>query len=667
MPDFRVGARDSVLSRIQTAGALERLREATGRTFGLRFFSSPGDRDRRTDLRQSPGDFFTADLDAALLRGDIDFAVHSAKDLPDTMPEGLDWFWLPWGEDPRDAVVARCEHPKRVGVSSARREAWVRRTWPDAECVTLRGNIPDRLAQLDAGAFDAILVAQAALVRLGLADRATRVLSLGELRVPPGQGRLAVTFRADDGRLRALRNLWLRAVRFIGAGTGDAELLTRAGERELRTAEVVLADALTDPLLRTLAPQAEWLETGKRSGVPGVGQEAIIALIGGYARRGCRVVRLKGGDPGLFGRLDEETAALTRDGIPFRVWPGVSALTAATTPTGLLLTLRGRSAGFSVLSPRATGDESNAVCFMALGVADRLRERFAPDTPCALVASAGSPACTVRRATVGALTSEVPADPTLLVVGPAALRGFDLTLGPLRGCRVWITGTPEPAERLRTAVLDFGGLPVVRPLVRTVPTASVKIRPSKAYSLLVVTSPSAARHLLAQMASPVQYLPKRLAVTGPGTAGIFEPFRIDTVLPESDFSAAGLLKALPEDLSGQKILRIRGEEAGPSLAEALRARGAKVKDLPIYRTEAVPDVVVPPHDLVFLASASAARVWAALPERPRVPVIAFGGPTAEALRALGTEPDFVARTQTAEAALREYACDLYAREFFHAP
>lgn len=667
MPELRVGARDSELSRIQTASALERLHDLSGDAFALRFFSSPGDRDRRTDLRQAPGDFFTADLDKALLCGDIDLAVHSAKDLPETLPDGIDWFWLPWGEDPRDAVVIRRDPPRRVGVSSARREAWVRRTWPDAECVTLRGNIPDRLARLDAGAFDAILVAQAALIRLGLADRAARILSLGELPVPPGQGRLAVTFRTDDLRLRALRNLFLRAVRFVGAGAGDTDQLTVAGIRELRTADAVLADALTDPALRDYAPQAEWIEVGKRSGVPGPGQEAVTALIGDYARRGCRLVRLKGGDPGLFGRLDEETAALTRDGIPFRVWPGVSALTAATTPTGLLLTLRGRSPGFAVISPRATGGESNTVCFMALGVADRLRGDFPPDTPCALIASAGTPACTVRRTTVGALTSEAPAEPTLLVVGPAALRGFDLTLGPLRGRRVWITGTSEPAERLRTAVLDFGGIPVVRPLIRTVATARVKIRPSKAYNLLVVTSPSAARHLLAQMTSPVQYLPKCLAVTGPGTAAVFESLHIDTVMPERRFSAEGLLEALPDDLRDRKILRIRSEEAGPELAERLKARGAKVKDLPIYRTEPIPDAAVPPHDLVFLASASAARAWAALPERPQVPVIAFGGPTADALRALGAEPEFVARTQTAEAALREYVCHCYAREMRREP
>ena len=168
------GTRDSALSRLQTEDALRRLSAETGLAFTLVPFSSPGDRDQATDLRASPGDFFTRDLDEALLGGRIDCALHSAKDLPpEGLPEGLDWFWLPWREDPRDCLVLRdgVSEPRRVGVSSARRDAWCARRFPGAGRLTLRGAIPERLAKLDRGDFDAIVVAAAALHRLGLQVR----------------------------------------------------------------------------------------------------------------------------------------------------------------------------------------------------------------------------------------------------------------------------------------------------------------------------------------------------------------------------------------------------------------------------------------------------------------------------------------------------------------
>ena len=119
---LRCGTRDSELSLLQTNDALARLRDETGLDFEVVPFSSPGDRDQATDLRASPGDFFTRDLDEALLAGRIDCALHSAKDLPPGgLPEGLDWFWLPWREDPRDCLVGDAVHPRRVGVRGGHR------------------------------------------------------------------------------------------------------------------------------------------------------------------------------------------------------------------------------------------------------------------------------------------------------------------------------------------------------------------------------------------------------------------------------------------------------------------------------------------------------------------------------------------------------------------
>lgn len=650
------GTRDSALSRLQTEDALRRLSAETGLAFTLVPFSSPGDRDQATDLRASPGDFFTRDLDEALLGGRIDCALHSAKDLPpEGLPEGLDWFWLPWREDPRDCLVLRdgVSEPRRVGVSSARRDAWCARRFPGAGRLTLRGAIPERLAKLDRGDFDAIVVAAAALHRLGLQGRIAEYIPLDALTPPPGQGVLAMTFRRGDGRLRALRDLYIKAVRFVGAGVGDAGLCTVAGLRELRGADVVIYDALMDASLLD-GLRAERLYVGKRSGAHALPQAAITALIGERARRGERVVRLKGGDPGIFGRLAEETDALAADGIPFRVLPGVSALAAATTATGMLLTRREAGKGFCVGTPRAVGEGSTDVWFMALGLADAVARRYPPETPCAIVCDAGAPGQTLWRGRVRELRAQTPERPGLLIVGEAATHGFP-ALGPLAGRRVWVTSSPGVAGKAAEAVVDLGGVPVLRPLVRFEAVADVKIRPSKGYNLLVVTSPTAARFLLERLVSPIQYLPKRLAVTGPGTAAALAHLNIDTLMPERDFSAAGLLAALPADLSGMKILRVRSEEAGPALAQALKARGARVKDFVLYRTVGLPEAEPPPHEAVFLASASAARAWAASAAPKERDLIALGGPTAEALRALGFAPAAVPARQTPAEAVRAYA------------
>ncbi len=669
---LRVGARDSQLSLLQAKHAIAHLQKWFGDalSFSLIPFSSPGDRNLALDLRESPEDFFTRDLDEALRQGEIDCAIHSAKDLPQTLQQlegdaadetALDWVWLPWREDPRDCLISTCPHPKTIGISSTRRADWAARIFPNARQTTLRGTIPERLRRLDAGDYDAIVVAAAALHRLGLQERISAYIPLDELTPPPGQGVLALTFRRQDRRLQQLRNLFIKAVRFVGAGVGDAELCTIAGLRELKQADCVIYDALMDEALVRETP-GKTIYVGKRSGAHALPQAEITRLIGQHVRRGERVVRLKGGDPGLFGRLAEETEALVADGIPFRVWPGVSALAAATTATGLLLTRRGESKGFRVETPRSTGTHSTDVYFMGLARFNELAKQYSPDTPCAIVYNAGAPTQQIQRGTVSTLQtpSRQPGSPIedqpagLILVGAAATTRFP-ALGPLAGRKVWVTGSPDVAANARTAIVDFGGVPVLRPLIRFEAAARVKIRPSKAYTHLLVTSPTAARFLLSQLDCPIQFLPKRLLATGPGTAHVLAPLHLNVTLPTNDFSSRGLLTALPDDLTGWRILRVRSEEAGSSLAEALKTRGARVKDLPIYRTLPIANVQIPPYDAVFLASSSAAKAWLAQDRPHACDVLAMGNPTAETLRNGGIEPTLVAPVQTVQEVFCAYA------------
>ncbi len=195
----------------------------------------------------------------------------------------------------------------------------------------------------------------------------------------------------------------MNKVVFIGAGPGAADLITVRGARRLAAAEVVLFDALTAPELRELAPHARWIDVGKRGFHDSTRQVAINALLVHHAQRGRAVVRLKGGDPSVFGRLEEELQALAAAGIVAEVVPGVTAAIAAAAATQRPLTRRGSGRSVSLATAmtrsgnlQATRTADTEVLYMAgrqLGaLGRRLRQSGWPDdTPVLVVSRAGWP------------------------------------------------------------------------------------------------------------------------------------------------------------------------------------------------------------------------------------------------------------------------------------
>lgn len=147
---------------------------------------------------------------------------------------------------------------------------------------------------------------------------------------------------------------------FIGAGPGAADLITLRGARLLGTADVVLFDALTDPALKELAPDARWIHVGKRGFCDSTGQTTINALLVKYAGEVDTVVRLKGGDPSVFGRLEEELEALARHGIPCEVIPGVTAALAAAADSRRPLTRRGAGRSVSLATAMTRSGDLHA-------------------------------------------------------------------------------------------------------------------------------------------------------------------------------------------------------------------------------------------------------------------------------------------------------------------
>jgi uroporphyrin-III C-methyltransferase len=222
---------------------------------------------------------------------------------------------------------------------------------------------------------------------------------------------------------------------FVGAGPGAAELITVRGAHCLATADVVLHDALTDPALRAWAPQALWLHVGKRGYRDSTVQTEINALMVKHASSGARVVRLKGGDPSVFGRLEEELQALHEAGITTEVVPGVTAALAAAAATQRPLTRRGAGRSVSLTTAVTQAGALNAgrradteVFYMAGARLAELSRRllaagWAADTPVHVVSRAMWPDQIASDHTVGNLAAAAvlhSARPAVVTVGVGA-------------------------------------------------------------------------------------------------------------------------------------------------------------------------------------------------------------------------------------------------------
>jgi hydroxymethylbilane synthase len=212
---LRIGTRGSPLALAQATIVQAQLAGAHGlaaEAFELKIIRTSGDAIQDRPLAEVGGKgLFTKEIEEALIAGQIDLAVHSAKDLPTVLPEGLAIVAALPREDPRDVFISRKAKTLRalapgaiVGTASLRRQALVKRLRPDLKVVSFRGNVETRLRKLDEGVVDATLLALAGLRRLGLAEAATAILDTDEFLPAVGQGIVAIEAKADDARTRAL-------------------------------------------------------------------------------------------------------------------------------------------------------------------------------------------------------------------------------------------------------------------------------------------------------------------------------------------------------------------------------------------------------------------------------------------------------------------------------
>lgn len=676
---LKIGTRNSPLALIQAAAGADELTAPAKIGYELIPFSSPGDRDLVADLRTAPADFFTRDIDDALRAGTLDCAIHSAKDLPEPLSDDLDFFWLPTKADPRDAMVCRRDaevaDAKVIGISSDRRNAWAEQRFPNAEFKPVRGNIGQRLTQLDAGDYDLLIIAAAALERLGLLERVTEYIAADELPPPEGQGALAVTFLKGNTRMMRLRQAFVQPALLAGAGPGSDDLLTVGAAKALAQCDICLYDALgLRDIAAYLPPTAKAVFVGKRLGGHAYTQAEITALLCDYVRRGARVVRLKGGDPGVFGRLAEEVEALAEYRLPFRVLPGVSSIAAATTGTGLLATRRGISRGFITATPRTAGsaafvplsdDEKRTMPHIFLMSAAEtqaicntlIREGLQKDTPASIVFDASMPTQHVISGTLDTLPVSVEkfiADcqgkppPGIILVG----RVFDSRSrypfeGLLGGMKVLLTCSGTLMQLAENEVIRYNGIPVSMPMIELCerPDAAAIFQVSVSdFDWLICASPTAARFVIRNIRD-LRRLPK-IMVCGKGTGDVFRAAGVPPDAEPSVSESSGneaLVQLICNTINvNDRVLRICTDAASEKPASVLNTIGCRWESLVFADNTAKKYEALPKFDIVYFASGSAVRSF-----KTNFPDFAFttqyivviGEPTAQAIRKYYPEID----------------------------
>jgi uroporphyrinogen III methyltransferase/synthase len=467
-------------------------------------------------------------------------------------------------------------------------------------------------------------------------------------------------------------------VHLVGAGPGDPGLMTARALELIARADVILHDKLIPPdALRGARPDAELVDVGKIGGGEQVPQEETERLLLQHARAGRMVVRLKGGDPFVFGRGGEEALALRAAGIPFEIVPGVTAGVAAPAYAGIPVTQRGMASAVAFVTghedpgkpetqidwPGLARFPGTLVFYMGVRRLPLIAERLI-----AAGRDAEEPAAVIQRGTLGdqrvvratlATIAGAAADagvrpPSITLVGPVAALAGDLAwfeaARPLAGRTVAVTRARAQASGLAARLRALGASVVEAPAIRIEPIA-VDVPELAAYDLLCLTSPNGVHRLLEEVRDARALAGPAIAAIGPGTAGALREHGIEAdIVPERSV-AESLVEALA-DLDVRRVLVARAEEARDVLPAALRERGAEVDVLALYRTVAEPldeagRTAALGADYATFTSASSVRFFheaAGTLEGPRL--VSIGPVTSAALRELGYEPAVEARDHT---------------------
>lgn len=494
-------------------------------------------------------------------------------------------------------------------------------------------------------------------------------------------------------------------VYLVGAGPGDAGLLTLRGAELLARAEVVVYDALVNADLLRLAPKsAEIIYGGKRAKDHAIPQDELNALLITKAREGKCVVRLKGGDPYIFGRGGEEAEELAEAHIPFEVVPGVSSIAAGPNYAGIPLTHRAHCASFTVMTghedptKEGTGLDYEQIArtpgtkVILMGV-ERIREIASSLIACGMKPS--TPVGMVRWATTGQQESidgtlstiaDIVAErkfkaPAVTIIGDVVklrpkLNWFEHR--PLFGQRIVVTRTREQASQLSRQLIESGAEVLEIPTIKIAPPDDRQslveaLEGLGEYDWIIFTSPNGVTAFFDYLFKAFEDMRAlgnvHLAAVGPATAAKLKEYHLHVDVMPEEYVTIKIAKALAdfESLDNLRILLARAQVANPELTKELEDFGAIVDDVAFYKI--IPEtedlngagarlLEVGADWITFTSSSTVEHFHARfdLPKLvarfPETKLASIGPETTKAITALGLKPAVEARQHTIDGLMK---------------
>jgi uroporphyrinogen III methyltransferase / synthase len=488
-------------------------------------------------------------------------------------------------------------------------------------------------------------------------------------------------------------------VYLVGAGPGDAGLLTMRGAELLGRADVVVYDALVNPDLLRLAPKsAEIIYGGKRAKDHAIPQDELNSLLVAKAREGKTVVRLKGGDPYIFGRGGEEAEELAVARIRFEVVPGVSSIVAAPNYAGIPLTHRDHCSSFTVITGHEDGTKEESSLdwnqiaklpgtkVILMGV-ERIRSLtdsliqggMAPETPVGMVRWGTTGRQQSIEGTLASIADMVKEKdfkaPAVTIIGGVVtlrnkLNWFETR--PLFGQRIVVTRTREQASQLSQQFTERGAEVLEIPTIRIEPpddrqTLVEAMTTIGEYEWIVFTSPNGVTQFFEYFFKSFEDIRAlggtRLAAVGPATAAKLKELHLKVDLMPEQYLTTEIAEAFKDfqDIENVKMLLLRAQVANPELVGALEAMGAIVDDVSVYktvpetedRTGAAARLAEEGADWITFTSSSTVQNFHArfpLPELlkkfPKLKTASIGPETSKALAVLGLKPTVEAKVHT---------------------
>ena len=749
---IKIGTRKSKLALTQTDIVKDKIKQAFPELeVEIVKIDTKGDQILDKSLTSFGGKgVFTAELEAELLSGQIDIAVHSAKDMPMDFPEGLGIGAVLDRADVRDTFVTttgktleELEPGSIVGTSSLRRELLIKEINPYVNIKLLRGNVQTRLSKLRDGQYDGIILAAAGIERLGYEKEEGlyyQYLDPDVFLPAAGQGILSVESRTEDAEVEeilaaihsekaecllmaeraflktiggscnapaaalcreengefSMRAMYVKdgihskktymtvsakdtvegknkveiatelgisvahevnkgMVYLVGAGPGDEDLMTRKGLKLLREADVVVYDNLaSSSLLNEVRDDAELIYAGKRSSNHHLKQYETNELLVKLALEGKNVVRLKGGDPYIFGRGGEEGQELREAGVDFEVVPGISSSYSVPAYCGIPVTHRDFASSFHVITGHE-GNHKNGVSVLNYETLAKeegtliflMGLKNLPNIVTSLIENGKDPATPVgvlqegttarQRVATGTLADIVEVveregirTPAITVVGDVvSLRQVLDWYGhkPLSGKSVLVTGTTSMVDRLSPILKEEGAEAISFSLIRTermrLPELDLALKEIDKYNWVVFTSANGVECFFEEMQEirkDIRDLAHiRFAVIGDGTRKALEDHGIFCDFIPTAYSSKDMAEAMvPHIGKDESVLLLRAEEANRVLPDALEEAGISHTCISLYHT--VKDErkaeelnrLIKMVDYVTFASSSAVRAFVSM-------------------------------------------------------